>query len=658
MAIGWYLKRLANMSPREMVHRAGEARRKQLSRKTSYGWDAFPSRGSLRCLTGLELRVASASPELKAHIRASADHLLEGSFSAHGVAWPKRAPDSLFPPSLWRLDPITGGDWPGGETYCFDIPYRHERERGDAKYVWDLNRLQFLQPLAAAVAIWNDENALRAIEQAIASWAEANPPFQGLGWNSGIELAMRAVSLIVAMSLCGGRLQEQTLAITEGLLRAHHFWLRRYPSRFSSANNHLVAEALGEFAIELVLPELRGDDRSRETLEREARLQILADGVGAEQSPTYAAFTAEMLLVADLLARAAGQAPLSPSAHQRLASFARWISWISDERGRAPNIGDDDGGCVLSLCMARETAYPTSVARAVAGWLDIASNVAASADPPQLRDALFAAKSGDNAPTGVKTFAEGGYTVVREQRAGKNVCFVLDHGPLGYLSIAAHGHADANAFTLCLDDEPVFVDPGTYLYHSGAGWRDWFRGTKAHNTLCLDGTDQSVISGPFNWGAKAQARLGASIGGKEWMLSASHDGYKSRFGVEHVRQVRALPNGIALLDRLTGAAVKETAEITFQAAPGLAIRLENGGWVVFKKERPVLRLAFSSRGETFVVRGGALGEGGWVSPCFGGKVAADQLVWRGVVPEHGLITAIEWGAAAEQEPMQEAFSEA
>src|ERR1700731_4936296 len=112
-----------------------------------------------------------------------------------------------------------------------------------------------------------------------------------------------------------------------------------------------------------------------------------------------------------------------------------------------------------------------------------------------------------DAPEGLRSFEEGGYSVVRETRAGRRVRFVLDHGPLGYLSIAAHGHADANAVTLSLDDRPILVDPGTYLYHSCGKWRDWFRGTRAHNTLNVQGADQSIISGPFNWPHKARAWL-------------------------------------------------------------------------------------------------------------------------------------------------------
>jgi hypothetical protein len=646
MSVGWYIRRLANMSGAEILHRLGETGRKRSSRYRRYGWEAFPARGALKLPQDLSKQLNEGlTPALAGAIRDSAAKLLDGAFSAHGVAWPRRERDSLFTPQLWRLDPVSGGFWPGPDRYCFDISYRHERVFGDIKFVWDLNRLQFLQPLAAAAVIDANTEAAGAIDAAIASWMESNPPFRGICWNSGIELALRAVSVALAASLAAKSLKPETLQRAESLLRAHHYWLGRYPSLHSSANNHLVAEALGQFVIETLLPDLRQDDHARQTLEREALLQIFGDGVGAEQSPTYAAFTAEMLLVADLFARAAGQEPLVGPVAERLKAFTRWIAWMSDAQGRVPNIGDDDEGRVLTLCAAREAAYPNSIARAIRGLYPNAAPCPASPDGPELRDAFFHSPSGAAALDGVKTFAEGGYTIVREMRAGKKLFFMIDHGPLGYLSIAAHGHADANAFVLSLDDEEIFVDPGTYLYHSGAAWRDWFRGTRAHNTLAVADADQSSIAGPFNWSHKARARLETAEVGRDWRLCSAHDGYCERFGVEHQREAAAAPGGIVLIDRLSGARSDQPASVSFQLAPGLHCVARDAGWLVTNGRRELLTMRFSAPGEVRIVRAGALGEGGWHSPRFGDKIEADQIVWRGRLPPDGLTTTLDWSAS-------------
>jgi hypothetical protein len=589
------------------------------------------------------------TPELEATLRASVAALLDGRFSAHGVEWPKRDANDLFPRDLWRLDPVTGKLWPGADVYCFDLKYRHARDIGDVKFVWDLNRLQFLLPLAAAGALWNDMAAIAAIETAVASWAEANPPFGGLGWNSGIELSLRAVTLILVVALCGPSLSEVTQRWISQILAAHLYWSHRYPSLFSSANNHLVAEALGEFAIATVLPTAPHaaaiGKHARAVLEREAGLQIFPDGVPAEQSPSYGGFTAEMLLVAGLIAESFGK-PLSTAVSTRLKAYADFIGALGDARGRVPNIGDDDEGRVLTLSAAREYGYPGSVARAIAGYCGTAPRIARSTDDPELRDAFFRPANADAiTPDGVLTFEAGGYTVIRERRAGHQMRMTIDHGPLGYLSIAAHGHADANAITLSLDGEDIFVDPGTYLYHSGGAWRDWFRGTGAHNTLRLADVDQSIISGPFNWAHRAKGRLDqVSSSGPDWSLTARHDGYSKRFGVDHQRKITATPSGFVMEDRLIGKRSEAISEVVFQLAPGLSAQADGKHWTVGQPgQTPLVTLAFSHKGEVSAVSGGtAPGSGGWVSHNFGDKVEAVRFTWRGILPTEGLTTTISW----------------
>jgi hypothetical protein len=109
----------------------------------------------------------------------------------------------------------------------------------------------------------------------------------------------------------------------------------------------------------------------------------------------------------------------------------------------------------------------------------------------------------------------------------REVRIVADAGPLGYLPIAAHGHADALSFTLSTGGRELLVDPGTYAYHTDRTWRDYFRGTTAHNTLCIDGENQSVSSGNFLWTRHACVTLEKfEVTADRQQLVASHDGYR------------------------------------------------------------------------------------------------------------------------------------
>ncbi|AWL99652.2 heparinase II/III family protein [Bradyrhizobium amphicarpaeae] len=540
----------------------------------------------------------------------AAEETLAGQFVALGHTWPKRDPSNLFPAELWRLDPATGGLWPGSEHYCFDIPYRHERALGDIKCVWEINRLQFLQPLAAKVALDGDGGgaALAAVETAIQSWFDANPPFRGIAWNSGIEVALRAISLLVVSSLVGERLSGATSSRLRSILAASLYWLKRFPSRFSSANNHLIAEAAAEYLIGLAMPDLAGAAAAAahalRVLDAEALKQIFPDGVPAEQSPTYGAFSAELLLVAHEVE------PIAPATLKRLDAFADFIAWLADSDCRVPAIGDDDEGFVLAVGV-RSGRYAADVASCVA-------------------------TIGER--RGLKTFATGGYSVVRHN--GWHLVF--DHGPLGYLSIAAHGHADALSFTLARNGRGILVDPGTYLYHAGADWRDWFRSTAAHNTLSVSNANQSSMTGPFNWSKKANVRLETSQPGETWRLVASHDGYEASFAVRHRRSITTEQGTIIVRDQLIGQGAPRRAEISFQFAPSLEVDVGDIDCRVIENGKAILAFQFSAVGKVMLHRGGEPADGGgWVSPAFGKKMPASRLVWSGEVGEAGVTTLIK-----------------
>ncbi|MDB5530990.1 MAG: heparinase [Devosia sp.] len=634
MKLAWYVARLRNMSPGEVLHRLVETQRRSASRKRHEGWDRFSAGALPIALPGLRSALLAAPASHEA-IAKAAEAIMDGRFAALGLEWPRRAPSDLFPSSLWQLSPDTGKSWPA-DTYCFDINYRQTAGVGDIKYAWEFNRLQFLQPLAAKVALSGGVAEVAAIEQAIESWYTANPPFRGIGWASGIEVGLRAISLLLVVSLCGERLSQPTLLRIGAILGASAFWLHRFPSDFSSANNHLMAELAGCYLIAMALDDKTVAAGVLADVEREVMLQILPDGVGAEQTPTYAAFTAEMALLCGLVAQNAGT-PFAAEVADRLGLFADFIFWISGPDGTAPAIGDDDEGRVIGLCQP-EPDYPVSVAVAVRGFLRQSAPTAAAAT---LRNAIFPAPIAlDPVASGARTFPVGGYSVWRGQHTGRQVGAVLDHGPLGYLSIAAHGHADALSLKLAIDGKPVLVDPGTYRYQGGGAWRDWFRSSQAHNTMTVANSSQSLAAGAFNWSHKARTRLESKTD-YPWRVTASHDGYQRRFGVRHQRITAMTEQGMTISDSLSGASSPLDCELTFQLAPDLVGQIDGNAVAVSRAGKPICRLVLPT-GAIQIIRGGGPTEGGWVSTRFGHKDPADRIVWSGEVGTSGVTTNIQF----------------
>ena len=77
--------------------------------------------------------------------------------------------------------------------------------------------------------------------------------------------------------------------------------------------------------------------------------QIHADGGHAELSTHYHRYTLDFYLLALAIARVTAdpQASVFAAAVERLAGYARTMS---DDNGRLPGIGDDDGGSLFPIC--------------------------------------------------------------------------------------------------------------------------------------------------------------------------------------------------------------------------------------------------------------------------------------------------------------------
>ena len=129
---------------------------------------------------------------------------------------------------------------------------------------------------------------------------------------------------------------------------------------------------------------------------------------------------------------------------------------------------------------------------------------------------------------GMTVFMSGGYENIPDILIG------IDHAPLGYGSIAAHGHSDALSFQMFADGTRIFADPGTYIYHCDTESRNDFRRTCRHNTVCINSTDQSEMMGPFLWGRKATCTLDGFTNTEDIdEVMATHDGYSP---IKHTRK--------------------------------------------------------------------------------------------------------------------------
>ncbi|OMI36681.1 alginate lyase family protein [Streptomyces sparsogenes] len=634
---GWYLRRLSRMGPREIGGRAVDAVRRRRWRSAP---PDCPSVTGARFTAVLpDGAIAAVSPDAAKRLVAEADRLMAGQAEYFGVVR-----DDLVDPD-WCHDPKTGRRAPWG--HAFDVPYRNEDAVGDIKQIWEPSRHQYLTRLAAAYAITGNERYAERVAEHLRSWWAANAPLRGVHWVSGIELGIRLLSWVWIRRLLDGWPGAAGLfegnPVARNQIWHHQRWLAAFPSRGSSANNHVVAEAAGQFAAACAFGWFPDSARWRagalRSLERHLRSNTFHSGLNRELATEYHGLVLELGLAAVAEADAAG-VPVPASIRLVLLRMTDALAAVVDGRLRPPRQGDADDGHGLVVDGAGTDRWASLLATgdAVFGRLDWWPTVTATDVRTPLLAALVRPYGKHGAAPAVARparrpahFADAGMTILR---GPAEIWCRCDGGPHGFLSIAAHAHADALSVEVRHDGVDVLADPGTFCYHGQPAWRRYFRSTLGHNTLQLDGDDQSVSGGPFLWTRHARSRVlladtsGASAGGTaRWC--AEHDGYLPSV---HRRRVELTPAAeeLTVVDEVRGP--RRAVRLAFHLGPAITADLVGNRarltWARDGEDRSAVldlpgQLSWRAhRGETDPPLG-------WYSAGFGRKEPATTLVGTG-----------------------------
>jgi hypothetical protein len=586
-------------------------------------------------------------------VRAAVEDLLCGRWETFGVLR-----EDLVAPDWW-LDPAGDRRAPSDE-FAFDIAYRDHNAVGDIKQIWELSRHHHLTVLAAGWALHGDERCAERVADHLKSWWGGNPPWRGPHWISGIELGVRLMSWTWVRRLLADwpRVREvfDDNPEAQAQIFQHQAWLAAMPSVGSSANNHWVAEAAGRFvaacAFDWYPESARWRAESLEALVTALDRNTFGSGLNREQAGDYHGLVLELGLVA--LAEAdAARYPVPPRLPELLTGMADALAAVVDVRLRGPRHGDSDDGQALALEAHGEqrTAGLLCTAAAAFGaahWWPVLPEPDARA---ALLGSLFRARPTQRPRPAQRPdhFPDAGVTVLRgcaPDRPDSEIWVRCDGGPHGFGSIAAHAHADALSVEVRIDGTEVLADPGTYCYHTEPQWRAAFRSTRGHNTVEIDGVDQSESGGPFLWTRHARSRVLTAHqepGGRgRW--AGEHDGYLRRAGTRH-RRVVVLDPAAAMLtvrDTLSGGAGRD-CRLSFHLGPDVDLELHAGRatlhWAAGGRDREAaLELPAELRWSAH--RGEQDPPAGWYSPGFGRKQPAWLLTGLGTVSSRTELTSV------------------
>lgn len=409
----------------------------------------------------------------------------------------------------WNAGFQTENTWP--HTFSYALKYKQCDNIGDARTNWELNRHFQFALMAKAWYVTRSPHYGAELEHLFTDWNSHNAFLHGISWTSVMEVAIRLIQWCVSLSFlkAGGYADEKDLlSDMEKGIRNMATYVAAHYSRYSSANNHLLVEATALAFAGFGLGHKQWTSLAISLLDEELLKQNYTDGVNKEVSLHYQTFGMEAYaLVAHLMLRHG--LTVSPAWIEMLQKQCEFVIHSMVDETHACEFGDNDEGKVLDLegghiCHYR---YVLQLCSLVTGqryesfnrisetisWLFTDEEIKRCKSLP-----LYEASAS-------RTFPEGGYTFMRSR--DQRIVIGIDHAPLGFGSIAAHGHADALSFQLYADGKAIFGDPGTFIYHCMIEQRNAFRQSANHNTVWTDGEEQSQMMGAFLWGKKAHTAV-------------------------------------------------------------------------------------------------------------------------------------------------------
>ncbi len=328
--------------------------------------------------------------------------------------------------------------------------------------------------LAHAFRKTGQASFMRTWERLVSSWIAQVP----VGWDTSDVTARRIQNWIYAWQEIAAAPSYSGLSdrLAERLLGSIGEQAAYVRATLSPERNHRTLELYALFIVAIALPELDPEGRllafAMNELERALQAEFRSDGVHREASTHYHLIALRSFLGARENTRRFGLR-FSGEFGTALGRACDFALHCRRPDGAIPALSDADSGSYAELLeLAGELEGRPDLLYAATGG--------ARGAPPRRRHA---------------SFPEGGYFV---QRSGwgegrtelrDERFLIFDCGPLGD---GGHGHYDLLSLEIAAGGRPLVLDPGRYTYSEGpTNLRRWFKGTAAHNTVCVDGLDQT-----------------------------------------------------------------------------------------------------------------------------------------------------------------------
>jgi uncharacterized heparinase superfamily protein len=365
-------------------------------------------------------------------------------------------------------------------------------------------------------------------------------------------------------------------------------WLERNVERHLLANHYFKnGKALFFGGIYFEGPDAaRWLEQGRRILSAEIGEQILPDGGHFERSPMYHA-----MILADVL-------DLMNLAQGRVRQDLRVLA------GRLR----ENAWSMLSFLLG--TSHPDG---GIALFNDAAFGVeAAPVELVRYHERLTGERI--NPPNdSVLSFPQTGYYIMAPAPGDR---LIIDCGEVGPDYQPGHSHCDTLSFELSLSGRRVIVDSGCAQYADGE-IRRYTRGNAGHNTVTIDGENQSEVWGAHRCARRARPLRAALSRRPDGSLhfEGAHDGYRRLPGSPiHTRAVAWSGKTISIDDRIDGRGTHFIG-LRLHVHPDLAVIVTEGKARVLAGDSTIASISAAGAGRIERAEGLYCPEFGKTVPC-------------------------------------------
>jgi heparan-sulfate lyase len=464
--------------------------------------------------------------------------------------------------------------------FCGDDIDWGTRPVPDNEWVWQLNRMSFWDAMAKAYWHTGDEKYAKAWGEQLIDWTRKNPNDENhkYAWRS-IEAGIRGyrwTGLFQRFIDSPSFTPEVLVAFLNSCYDHAEYLMTKYTTR----SNWGLMEAEGMAFIAITFPEFKNAEKWRQEafqrLNNEINIQVYPDGHQRELAMGYHLGCIGWFFRTYELAKMNGIENAFPDSYlERIEKMCEVPMKLCLPDGTNVQFGDAWEGT------------PGQHNDRFKQWAEFFGR----------DDFLYLATEGDVGKMPDSTAYALPVSGLYSMRSGwdeEAVCLVLKCGPDG----GGHSQPDNGTFDLYAGGRNLMPDAGSYIYSGNPEGRAWFRQTKVHQTLTLDGKDSKYDPHLLLW------QPGDSLD----ILVVENKSYEN---LTHRRAVFFVDKRyFIIVDEAFGSATGDV-KIHFQLAPG-------GGSAIFNRENLAVQTGFNQGWNVFVQTQPQPGlqleeEEGWVS---------------------------------------------